>query len=110
MVLSKFWILTVFSVISCTMPFASPEGSVTQSPGRTISLAESWIPATKPNMESLNTNIKIAAEAPKPANKVAGDLFTIIAMITIPPTKKRSTCNTWIKPFIGRSFIDSLPS
>ena len=43
--------------ISCTMPFASPEGSVTQSPGRTISLAESWIPATKPNMESLNTNI-----------------------------------------------------
>ena len=28
MVLSKFWILTVFSVISCTMPFASPEEGV----------------------------------------------------------------------------------
>ena len=70
MVLSKFWILTVFSVISCTMPFASPEGSVTQSPGRTISLAESCMPATNPKIVSLNTNIRIAAEAPNPANRL----------------------------------------
>jgi len=41
------------------------------------------MPATKPNMESLNTNIRIAAEAPNPANRLAGDLFTIIAIITI---------------------------
>ena len=108
MVLSKFCIFTVFRVISSTIPLALVEGIVTQSPGRIISLADNCIPATKPRILSLKTNIRMAADAPNPANNVAGDLSTMIATITMPPIKKTSTCNTWIKPFIGRSFNFSL--
>ena len=58
-------------------------------------------------MLSLKTNIRIAADAPNPAKRVAGDLLTRIAIMTMPPTKKTSTCNTCIKPFIGLFFIFS---
>lgn len=36
---------------------------------------------------SLNTNIRIAAEAPNPANKDNGDLSMITLIINIVPTK-----------------------
>ena len=80
-VLSKFCILTVFKVISCTIPFALDPGTVIQSPGRNISLADNCMPATNPSIVSLNTNIRMAAEAPSPANNVAGDLLTRMAIM-----------------------------
>ena len=75
MVLSQFCILTVFRLISCTVPLASPLGSCIQSPNRIISLADSCTPATNPKMLSLNISIRIAADAPNPANRVMGDLL-----------------------------------
>ena len=102
MVLSKFWILTVFSVISCTIPFAFEPGTVIQSPGRSISLAESCMPATNPKIVSLNTNIRIAAEAPNPANRLAGDFPIKMAIMTIPPIKNSKTWSTCMNPLIGR--------
>ena len=88
---SQFRIFTVFNVISSTVPLATPLGNCIQSPIRSISLAESCTPATNPRILSLNTSISTAADAPKPANKVIGDLFTSTAIITMPPIKNSNT-------------------
>ena len=106
-VLSKFLTLTAFSVTSITVPFAPYFSIVIQSPGRSISLAESCMPATNPKSVSLNTSIRIAAEAPSPANSVVGDLPIRMLMISIKPIKKTATCNSWMKPFSGLFLSDS---
>ena len=107
-VLSQFWIFTVFKVISCTMPSAVPLGKVTQSPMRSMSLTDNCMPATNPRMLSLNTNISTAADAPSPAKSFIGDLSINTATIRMPPRKNNRTCKTWTNPFRGRFFWASL--
>ena len=101
MVLSKLRTLTAFKVTSMTFPSAPYLFIVIQSPGRSISLADSWIPATNPKIVSLNTNMSIAAEAPNPAKRDTGDLLINTLMISIIPTKTMATCKICMNPFSG---------
>ena len=64
-------------------------------------MADNWIPATKPKMVSLNTNMRIAAEAPNPAKSVLGDLLISTETMMIPPTKNRMTWKICIKLFMA---------
>ena len=75
MVLSKFCTFTTVSVTSITMPLAMVEGTLIQSPTRSMSFCDSWMPATKPRIESLKISISAAAKAPSPASSVIGDLL-----------------------------------
>ena len=68
-----------------------------------ISLAESCTPETNPIIESLNTSIRIAAEAPNPANSDNGDLSIRILTTTIAPTNQSITWTVCNIPFKGRS-------
>ena len=101
MVLSKFLTFTAFNVTSITVPSAPYLLIVIQSPARSISLADNWMPATKPKIVSLKTNIKIAADAPNPASKETGDLLIRILITNITPIKKTVTCKICMKPFNG---------
>ena len=60
-------------LLAPTIPLALYAGAVIQSPLCNILFAESCIPATNPNIVSLKINMRIAADAPNPANKRAGD-------------------------------------
>ena len=73
MVLSKLRIFTVTSDTSSTMPLTSYLGIVIQSPGLTILLAESWMPATSPSSVSLKIKANTVATAPSPAIRLRGD-------------------------------------
>ena len=86
-VLSQLRTFTVVRVTSITVPSAPYFGIVIQSPGRSISLAESWTPATNPIIVSLKTNIKIAAEAPNPVRMFTGSLSINVLTIIITPTQ-----------------------
>ena len=80
MVLSQFCTFTVVSVTSSTLPSAPYLSMVIQSPGRSMSFAESCTPATSPMILSLKTNISTAADAPSPANSFVGSLsMTMLA-------------------------------
>ena len=103
MVLSKFFTLTVFSVISITVPSAPYLGIEIQSSTRNISLADSWMPATNPRIVSLNTNIRMAADAPIPVKIVEGDSLIRMLINNITPTENKITCTIWTKPFSGLS-------
>ena len=107
MVLSKLRTFTVFSVTSMTVPSAPYLGIVIQSPTFSMSLAESCTPLTKPMMLSLNTSIRMAAEAPSPASSERGDLPSSSATTTMIPMVHSDTCNVWSRPFSGRSRMDS---
>ena len=72
MVLSQFCTLTVVKVISITSPSALYFGISIQSPTRTISLADNWIPATNPRIEFWNTSSRTADSAPKPPRSMNG--------------------------------------
>ena len=94
-VLSKFWILTVVSVTSVTYPSAPYFSIVIQSPGRSMSLAESCTPATSPRMLSRKISITIAAEAPSPARIVVGSRPIRMLTIRIAPTQTASSLTIW---------------
>ena len=83
MVLSKLRTLTVVSVISSTVPLMPAFSTVIQSPLWSISLLVRRIPATSPEMVSLNTSMRMAEVAPSPARRVNGLRLTIMATITI---------------------------
>ena len=85
MVLSQLRTFTVVSVTSMTSPSAPYFGIVIQSPGRSISLAVSCTPATKPLMVSWKTNIRIAVPAPKPVRMAIGSLSISVLMMIIEP-------------------------
>ena len=93
MVLSKLRTFTVFNVTSMTMPSAPYLGMVIQSPTFSMSLAESCTPLTKPMILSLNTSIRMAADAPRPANSEKGDLPNSSATTTMIPMDHKDTCN-----------------
>ena len=70
--LSKFLTLTVLSVISTTLPSMLRPDMVIQSFIFTMSSEVSWTLATKPEIESLNTNINIAERPASPPNNESG--------------------------------------
>ena len=88
MVLSQLRTFTVFSVTSITVPSAPYLGIAIQSPTFNMSLADNCTPETNPIIESLNTNISIAAEAPSNDN---GDLSIRILTTMMAPTNHRIT-------------------
>ena len=91
-VLSKFCILTVFSVTSSTVPSTLYFGILIQSPGLNILLADNMTPATNPMIVSLNISIRIAAEAPNPASSFSGERPISRLVTTIAAKKNRPTC------------------
>ena len=93
-VLSKFFTFTVVRVISSTIPFAGVEGTTIQSPLLIILLLFSFIPATKPSIVSLKTNIRIAEVAPNPAISDKGFLLKRIAIMMIVVINKTTIRNT----------------
>ena len=95
MVLSKFCTLTVVRETSSTYPSAPYFAIVTQSPGRSMSFAESCTPATKPKMLSLNININTAADAPSPASIVAAFWSIRMLMMRMMPTAIASKSTIW---------------
>ena len=86
MVLSKFCTLTVVSDTSLTYPLAPYLFMVIQSPGRSMSLAVSCTPATRPRMVSLKISMMMAAEAPRPASTVPALLLTMMLTTRMKPT------------------------
>ena len=103
MVLFQLRTFTVFNVTSITVPLAPYLGISIQSPTFSMSLAESCTPETKPIMESLNTSIRMAAEAPNPASSESGSRPISSPTTTMPPTSHRMTCMVCNIPFKGRS-------
>lgn len=82
-VLSQLRILTVVSETSSTRPSAPYLGMAIQSPTCSMSLAESWMPETKPRMLSRKISMMTAAEAPSPVSRKAGDLSSRIETMRI---------------------------
>ena len=100
-VLSQFLTLTVFRVISSTVPLALPSGICIQSPSCTILFCDSWTPATKPRMLSLKISISTAADAPSPVSSTVGDLSIRTATMMMIPIKYSITCRPCMRPFKG---------
>ena len=101
MVLSQLRTLTVFKVISMTLPLALESGICIQSPICIMLFWVSWTPATKPRMLSLKTSMRTAAEAPSPVRRTVGDLSISTARETIPLTKIITTWIAWTTAFMG---------
>ena len=101
MVLSQLRTLTVVRPISITAPSAPYFGISSQSPSLSISLAESWIPATRPRIGSLNTSISTAAMAPSPLIRIAGDWPISSEIIRMPIIIAVTSLIPWNMPFSG---------
>ena len=97
-VLSQFRIFTVVRVTSITSPSAPYFGMVIQSPGRSMSFADSWTPATSPIILSLKISISTAAEAPSPASSLVGSLSIRMATIIIAPMHIARILSIWNAP------------
>ena len=95
MVWSQLRTFTVVKVTSMTSPSAPYFGIEIQSPGRSISLALSWIPATSPLMVSWNTNIRIAVPAPRPVRITTGLLSNNVLIIMIAPIQIATSLSIW---------------
>ena len=95
MVLSQFRTLTVFMVTSSTMPSTPYLSSTIQSPGRSMSWAESCTPATTPRIVSRNTSISTVAMAPSPVSRAVKSLFISEPMISITPMHTTMTFSIW---------------
>ncbi len=83
-VLSQFWILTVWSAMSITSPSAFAWGISTQSPMRIMSLDAIWRLATSDRIVSLKTRSRIAVSAPRPDRKTTGERSARIDTTTMP--------------------------
>lgn len=70
-------------------------------PTLSMSLAESWMPETNPRMLSRKISMMIAADAPKPANRLAGDLSIRIETISMPQISAAMPCPVCLSPLIG---------
>ena len=68
---------------------------VIQSPGRSMSLADSCTPATRPSIESLNINISTAADAPRPASTAPALLSMSMLTMSMQPTTTARRLNIW---------------
>ena len=101
MVLSQLRTLTVVRPISMTAPSAPYFGISSQSPSLSMSLAESWIPATRPRIGSLNTSIRTAAMAPRPLIRMAGDWPISSEITRIPMIMALTSFMPWNMPFSG---------
>ena len=95
MVLSKFCTFTVVSVTSFTKPLAPCRSIVIQSPGRSMSLAVSCTPATRPRIVSLKTRAMTAAEAPSPATMVVRLVSMIMLTTMMIPTRIVMSVAIW---------------
>ena len=100
-VLSQLRILTVVSDTSSTVPSAPYLGMAIQSPTLSMSLAESWMPDTKPRMLSRKISINTAAEAPNPVSRIAGERLSRIEIIRIVPIRYTIPCPVCRSPLIG---------
>ena len=87
MVLSKLRTLTIVSVMSSTVPSASVEGTVIQSPMCSMSFDVSRMPATKPLMVSWKASMRMAEAAPSPVSSTDGSLPMMMAMTTMAAMK-----------------------
>ncbi len=88
--------------MSVTMPLTLLPGISIQSSSRTMSFSDMRTPATNPRMVSLNISISTAVKAPSPVMRLSGDLLMRMDMTAMAPMQKTITCNSWMKPFIGR--------
>lgn len=95
MVLSQLRTFTVFKVTSSTSPFIPCLSIMIQSPGLSMSWAESCTPATSPSMVSLKISISTAAEAPSPASSVVKSFSMSTPMVSTIPTQTMSTLTIW---------------
>ena len=84
-VLSQFWTFTVVTLISITVPSAPLLFISIQSPRRTISCAANCMDAMNPNMVSLNTRVRIAADVAKLTSSVPIGILKISDMAAIAP-------------------------
>ena len=100
-VLSQLRILTVVSDTSSTFPSAPYFGTEIQSPPLSMSLAESWMPDTKPRMLSRKISISTAAEAPSPVSRMAGDLSIRIETIRMAQISAAMPCAVCRRPLMG---------
>ena len=100
-VLSQLRTFTVVSVTSITVPSAPYFGIWIQSPTFSISLADSWMPDTKPRMLSLKMSMTMAAEAPSPVKRIVGDLSMRIETIRITQMKSAIPCAVCRSPLMG---------
>ena len=100
-VLSKLRTLTVVSDTSITEPSAPYLGTDIQSPTLSMSFAESWMPETNPRILSRKISMIIAAEAPRPANRLAVDLSIRIETISMPQISAAMPCPVCLSPLIG---------
>ena len=74
-----------------------------QSPARSMSLMDNWMPDTKPSIESLKISIRMAAEAPSPASRCSGDMLSRVLMVRIMPIQTSPTCMICTSPLSGLS-------
>ena len=109
-VLSQLRTFTDVSVMSMTEPSAWWRSISIQSPLRKRSDKFIWIPETKPRIESLKTNNKTVAMAPRVDKIITGLLFTICEATRIVATQNIASFMAWKMPRIGRSFIFTLRS
>ena len=108
MVLSQLRTFTAVSDTSVTMPFTIVPGMAIQSPTRSMSLADSCNPATKPRIESLKINISAAANAPSPVSRAAGDRSTSKATDMMAIIIHTSPLATLRMPLRGKFLVFSL--
>ena len=100
-VLSQLRIFTVVSDTSSTVPSAPYFGTEIQSPTCNMSLAESWMPDTNPRMLSRKISMTIAAEAPSPVSRIAGDLPIRMDTTRIVQTSSAMPCAVCRSPLMG---------
>ena len=99
--LSQLRILTVVSDTSSTVPSAPNLGTEIQSPTLSMSLAESWMPDTKPRILSRNISISTAAEAPRLVSSSVGDLSIRIEMTRMAQISSAMPCAVCRSPLMG---------
>ena len=97
--LSQFNTFTVMSDTSVTVPFMPCESHTSQSPLRSMLLAESCTEATRPIIVSLNTNISTAAEAPMAVTIAVGSRPSIMLSPIITPMQIIIRRTIWNMPF-----------
>ena len=84
---SQFSTFKVVRDKSLTVPSELWLGISIQSPTWIKLFADTWMPATNPRIESLNTKRSTAVKAPKPEMKKTGDLLSMMDKMKMIPKK-----------------------
>ncbi|MOA13996.1 hypothetical protein D3C78_1340710 [compost metagenome] len=100
-VLSQLRTFTVVRPMSVTAPSAPYFGISSQSPMLSMSLAESWMPATRPRIGSLKTSISTAVIAPRPLSSSKGDFPISSETIMMPIRIAATSFRPWKIPRSG---------